>query len=60
MAILGEFSRVRNWPFFSKNPGFENGGFRSGLEIAPNSLKRPYMLANGFLVAFGIVCGDFG
>ena len=38
--------------------GFENGGFRSGLEIAPNSLKR--LLYARFLAAFGIVCGDFG
>ena len=37
----------------------KNGGFRTGLEIAPNSLKRLLYARNGFLVA-GIVCGDFG
>ena len=67
MSISGEFARVRNRPFLSKKPwaiahGFENGRILVSLEIAPNSLKYSYTLANGFVTPGGLfvsISGEF-
>ena len=40
--------------------GFENGGFGSGLEIAPNSLKRFLYARKCVSSCFGTFCVDFG